>query len=149
MRLIVKDDLDHVLHHYKTRRHSSYFFLSSLHGNSRSEYAAMLDDQTTRQLIDPASGVLLSIHAVDLQQGHARVQLCLAHGAVDLGAFLQATMIALQVTRLYSYLFADELCERQALLSMNFVQEAVFRQHVFLQSRYQDVLVFGLIGEHR
>lgn len=146
MRAMTGADVDHVLAHYQGLQQRSYFYLSSLHGYSRSELLAMLDDGDARQWISRSPEFLVSVHGVDQAQGHARIQLFSRDQSVDLGAAVPAMMRSLRVTRLYSYVFPDEVLEQSSLTAMGFEREAVFRSHVFKNGLYQDVLVYGLTG---
>lgn len=146
MQRMTSGDLDQVVDHYRGMMHRSYFYLPSLHGNSRSEFHVMLEDATARQWISRAPAFLMSVHEIDTVQDHARIQLCCRDAAIDLGADMPKLIGMLQVKRLYSYLFPDEVAEQISLSRMGFEREAVFRHHVFMNGGYVDVLVYGLTG---
>ncbi|WP_426207494.1 GNAT family N-acetyltransferase [Massilia sp. TWP1-3-3] len=126
---------------------SSYVALASSFGNSVSELDAILSDAQNLQFIDDACEppLLLSVHAVDQIQGHARIQVHGSDTRGALAAFLQRLSEQLQVTRLYSYVFPHEAAEVALLEALGFTQEACFRDHLFINGTYADLCVYGRV----
>lgn len=148
MKRLSEEHLPHLIEKYKGIRTSSYFCLPSVHGYSESELAELLSSGAGVQFADDVDNpsMLVSVEVIDRAQGHARVQF---HGAGcdELKSFLDNLMISLGIQRLYSYVFPVENKENHLLLSLGFDREAVFREHVFVNGEYMDVIVYGLIRE--
>lgn len=148
MKRLSAEHLPRLVEKYKDIRTSSFFYLSSVHGYSESELAELLSSGAVVQFADDETNptMLVSVEAVDRAQGHARVQFH-GGGCYALKSFLENLMISLGIQRLYSYVFPVEHEESRLLSSLGFAREAVFRQHVFINGEYMDVVVYGLIWE--
>ncbi|WP_426103512.1 GNAT family N-acetyltransferase [Massilia sp. TSP1-1-2] len=149
MKRLLPEHLPQLLAQPTFSARSSYVALASAFGNSRSELDAVLAQDDSMQFVDDecAPALLLSLHAVDRVQGHARVQL---HGKDERGAlpaFLQRLSSQFALTRLYSYVFPHETTEIAQLRALGFVPEACFRQHLFVDGAYADLQVFGLVTD--
>lgn len=130
---------------FNNHKHS-YFLLGSLHGYSISELKIIMQSQTGCQYLNAEKqpDVLLSVFDVDQSQEHARIQLyAIKRVEIDLTGFMQELKSLYQLKRLYSYVFPEEEIEISCLESAGFLYEAVFRQHVYVDGRYRDLLVYG------
>lgn len=130
---------------------SSYVCLASVHGYSASEIRAAWDaDSAVHFADDPhAPRLLLSVDAVDRANSHARVQFfgeAALTATTGLAEFMGRLRSALGVARLCSHIFAGEAAAAALLRALGFTQEARFREHVFMNGAYHDVLVFGWDG---
>ncbi len=134
---------------YENVQCSSYFSLSSIHGYSASELNVMLRDQTVQHFIDSEQemALLVAVDALDVTQGHARIQVYGNSRHDELVRFLPLVMQSCRVQRLYSYVFPHEHGEIALLTALGFEREAVFREHVFIAGGYIDLLVYGLLKD--
>ncbi len=148
MKRLSAEHLPTLIEKYKGQQASSYFCLSSVHGYSESELVELLASGMSVQFADDEASpsTLVSLEAVDYEQGHARVQVR-GTGCATLQAFLANLMTSLGLQRLYSFVFPTEDDEGRLLSALGFVREAVFREHVYIDGAYRDVIVYGLIGE--
>jgi hypothetical protein len=148
MKRLSAEHLPKLIEKYKGNQACSYFCLSSVHGYSESELVELLASGAGVQFADDeeAPSTLVSLEAVDREQGHARVQVRGA-GCATLKPFFANLMTSLGLQRLYSFVFPAEHEESRLLASLGFVREAVFREHVYIDGAYRDVVVYGLLRE--
>ncbi len=130
---------------FNNHKHS-YFLLGSIHGYSISEIKVILDTSSEYHYLDTKKEprVLVSVFDVDQTQKHARIQICAIEILdVNIAGFIKQIKQSYQLQRLYSYVFPDEEIEISCLESAGFIYEAVFRQHIYVDGRYRDLLVYG------
>ncbi|MEB0140416.1 MULTISPECIES: hypothetical protein [unclassified Undibacterium] len=126
----------------------SYFLLKSLHGFSASEMQESLDDSHTLHFLEQAGErpTLLSLGQFDRQQGNMQLQLCGRLAQPELARHhLRAIQAGSGIARVYSFLFEHETAEAQSLLQLGLHAEARLREHLFVNGRYHDLLVFGCV----
>lgn len=141
-------DLPVVVSKFKDYKHS-ISLLASVHGFSVSELEVSISDYDAIYYCDDIQtpNALVSITCVDRAQETAQMQLCGELGQdASMFNFLKVKE-KFQVRRLYSFVFPWETLEISSLIKLGFHQEAVFREHVYIDGKYQDLLVYGLVDE--
>lgn len=147
MKKMRAQDLPALANRFRDHKHS-YFLLSSVHGFSMSELQVSIDDPAVFQYLD-ATGeecTLVSFMSIDRLQGVAQIQIC---GECRQPFGIQNQIRKFRentgVRRLYSYVFPWEVQEIQNLKSLGFQHEAVFREHIYIDGKYRDIWVFGVV----
>jgi hypothetical protein len=151
MHRLVPDHLPGLIAAFDGAAASSYVCLASVHGYSASELCAAWDQGSAAHFADDpaAPRLLLSVDGVDRAHGHARVQFFGGPASAPLAGFVAGLRAALGVDRLCSYIFASETREAELLRGLGFAEEALFREHVYLNGAYRDVVVYGCNGAQR
>jgi len=148
MILIDLNDASWILNRFKDCNKSSFVVLASSLGFSASELKASLFKSPVMYVNHSnESGVLLSLHDIELNLGTARIQLCAESSHEAPSMFLNHMMQTQKIRRLISYVFPFESVEIEILNKLGFVFETIFREHVFFDGIYQDILVYGLTRE--
>jgi RimJ/RimL family protein N-acetyltransferase len=149
MRRLNSVDLQALINHFPNSRQGSLVTLTSQFGMSKSELAEWLDSPAHQLFADIVAGWIIEIIEVDRFRESIRFHL---HGAGDsysVGNFLNLCQQQTATTKAYCYVFPNEVKERQCLQSLGFGIEAVFRQHINVQGRYKDLLVYGRADKFR
>jgi hypothetical protein len=149
MRRLNSADLVPLLSHFPNSSQGSLVTLASKFGMSKSELAEWLDSAAHQLFANIDAGWIIEIIEVDRFRAILRFHL---HGAGDsysVGNFLNLCQQQTATTKVYCYVFPHETQERQCLQTLGFELEAVFRQHINVQGRYEDLLVYGRADESR
>lgn len=128
---------------------SSLISLTSRLGLSNSEWDALLSVPNHSYYVAPTLDFLVELTRVDIKYAALSFSL---HGVPDenvFGTWLQNAMIKTGCSKAYGYLFDWETQEAQGLKRLGFECEAVFREHVYTRDGYQNLLVYGLLGDVR
>lgn len=143
MRRATEHDIPWILDSYRERANSSLVVLASIFGFSESEFRVWLNSNTLYLDQENEAGLLIHVVELDRSMGTARIGLCAGRGYQAGGEFLREWLGTFHVPRLLCNVFEDEEAEMRLLGQAGFRREAVFREHVFAQGRYRNVLVYG------
>ncbi len=144
MRLATPSDIPWIISLTQNREDRSFMALASPHGFSESELKVVFSQGHLFFLPeDQSNEVLLSLHDIDAEHGQARVQFYALDSSYAPKDFLRSLMRKHRISRFISYVFPDEKGEIRVLTKLGFIQEAVFREHVFHAGSYRDIVVFG------
>jgi hypothetical protein len=140
---VTEHDIPWILDRYRERANSSLVLLASIFGFSESEFRVWLHSNAL--YLDQKNDDSLLIHVVEIDKhiGTARIGLCAERGYPAEGGFLRQCLSVFHVPRLLCNVFEEEGTEMRLLGQAGFQREAVFREHVFAQGGYRNVLVYG------
>jgi len=143
MNKLLPTDVSWLNKHFSQRNHSSFVTLSSVYGYSESELVSLFSIENNSMFCSTSGDMLLSVHADDAPHSQVRIQLCVNKRVGDEYQVLEAYLNKMNANKLYSYVFPTEVAEIDVLQSLGFIKEVVFREHVFLEGSYIDIIVYG------
>lgn len=128
---------------------SSLISLTSRFGLSNSEWNALLSTPNHSYYVAPTLDFLVELTRVDIK--YAALSFSLHGVPVEnvFGTWLQDAMKKTGCSKAYCYLFDWETREAKGLERLGFEREAVFREHIYTRDGYQNLLVYGLLGDLR
>jgi len=147
MKQITADMMPHLIAQFPQKQMSSFIALTSIYGYSQSEWVAIADSAPNIYISDhPGQSQLLALYDVNPHHRTARIQLCASTNSCPPNLFIQQLLETYGLDQLSSYVFVHDTNEIRLLTALGFAQQATFRDHVFINGHFQDVLVYSYQG---